>query len=115
MPIRRVVHAGTELGNSASTLLTFSTGIVQGGAVVVAATITNRATVRRRATLYLIESGGSVGAAKPIYDEYVPPGRTVSAPGGPWFEDGGATVQGLSDAASSAVAVRLTAFEEFQE
>lgn len=114
MAIRRRVHDGTELSNALQTLLTFSDNLVEGGAVVVAGTISNLDAARRQVKVYLVPSGSAAADANCIYNEYVPPGRTVSMPGGPWWGNSGAFVQAISDAAGSNVGVRITGFEEYQ-
>ena len=113
MPLRRRVHEGTELTSTATTLLTFSDNLVEGGAVLAQATIANRSGSRRRVTIHFVVSGGSPAESNCIFEEYVPPNRTVTCPGGPWWMNSGAFVSAICDAVDPDVAVRITAFEEY--
>ena len=113
MPLRRLVHVGDELGSSVATYLTFSSNLTEGGALLASVTITNRASARRLVSVFFIASGGSAADNNCIFEEYVPPNRSVGVPGGPWWGNSSAFVQATSDTAGSAVGIRLTALEEF--
>lgn len=113
MPLRRLVHDGTELTNAEQTMVTFSANLTQGGAVVEGITLSNRSANRIQVTVHFRASGASATEANTIFEEYIPPHRTVTAPGGPWWADSSAILSAVSDSATSKVGVHASCFEEY--
>lgn len=112
MPLRHRVHAGTEFTNSSQTFLTFGDNLVEGGAILWGFILTNRDSAQHRVTVHLVPSGGSPTETNCIFELFIPPNDTVGV-NGPFHEDSGATVRGISDAADPNCGIRITASEEF--
>jgi hypothetical protein len=114
VPVRNLVHAGTELTNSSQTLLTFGDNLEEGGAVFEGAVAINKDSSRHLVTVHLVASGGSPTESNPIFEEYVPANSTVYIPG-PFRGNSGATVRAVSDAADSHVGIMVTCHERYQQ
>ena len=102
---------GTVLSNVLQTLLTFSTGLISGGAVLQALQFTNTGSTDRVVLVYFIPSGQVAAAQYLIGKITVPANDTVSLHGGPFYRGSGAFVQCSQDAGTDVTAFP-TAFEE---
>lgn len=104
-------HTGTVLSGSLETLLTFSSGLLTGGAVVQAIQLTNAGGTDRVVTVYLIPSGQVAAPLYILWRGTVPANDSLPVPGGPWQGSSAAFIQALQDAGTD-VTARVTAFEE---
>jgi hypothetical protein len=104
-------HLGTVLSSSLQTLLTYSSGLITGGAVLQNVQLTNSGSSNRVVLVYWIPTGQTASAQYLIGKLTVPANDVVALPGGPWYGSSGAFVQASQDAGTD-VTGRVTAFEE---
>lgn len=113
MPLRHLVHSGTELSDSAQTCLTFADNLTEGGAILWGGVLVNRSSTDRRITVHLVASGGSPSETNCIYEETVRAHKTKVLKGGPWHENSGAFVSAIGESGTVDVGFRITASEEY--
>ena len=111
---RRVQTTPQQIDSTATTLVTFSENLVEGGAIVVGFSITVNGASARIVKVRLVPNGATPGDEHNIYHQSVAAATTVTRKG-PWWENSGATVVGLTDNATNDVTVTPTCFEEVQQ
>lgn len=112
MPLRHRTHAGTLLTNALQTLVTFSGGLIEGGAITWGFMLVNNDAVAHAVQVYVVPSGGAAADAYLKFSGSVPAGESVAV-NGPFHNDSAAFIQAISDAALPKTNITVTASEEY--
>src|SRR5262245_7000740 len=107
MPLRHLVHDGTELSDSPQPCLTLSDKLVAGGAILWSFIIVNRSGDNRKITVHLVPSGGSPSETNCIFDETVRARRSKPSKGGPFHANSSAFISAVGETGTVDVGFRI--------